>query len=264
MSMQKGRLQVRAAASLLWAAALFDAAFLYIVLQFLHRLVSALLDEAGLGLHGFRNAELNQAGAFATGLLTFVALLLIYWIICEAFLGGKTLGRQCLMLELRDESGKRPSASQIRRRARAKITTLGLRGLSLRRADAQDARNQLTWWSPLAAGQASPWRDWSIFVESGTYSGTSHMLERLENFARNRTIQIGRDVHWADIPLDRDAQVSGRHATLRYHEGVWELIDMGSRNKTYAGSMPLQPHVPHPLPPDRRFRVANVQLRLKR
>lgn len=250
------------AARLLWAASLFDAAFLFLCLQFLRKLVIALLDEAGIGLSGFRNRELDQAASFIVGAFTFLTLLLIYWIVCEYILGGKTLGRQCLMLELRDTTGRRAKKSQLRRRALSKISTFGLNGLSLRDADPRDTRNDLSWWSPMAAAQASLWRDWSIHIESGTYSGNSHALDRLKNFSTSRSIQIGRNTDWADVALDRDGQVSNRHAILKYENGQWTLEDCGSSNKTFLGREEVPAGQSRRLPPDGRFRVANVQLRL--
>jgi hypothetical protein len=52
--------------------------------------------------------------------------------------------------------------------------------------------------------------------------------------------------------------VSRRHAQLRYHNGQWLMIDLGSANGTYINDVAIQPQVPTPVMDNARLRFGNL------
>jgi hypothetical protein len=267
----KSALRPDAACRLLWAAAFLDGVLIFVLLQFLGPLVGALLIMAAPDLAQFSKrmdpAIRAAVGVLVTG-LSFVVLLLLYWLVTKIVLSGRSFGRMCLMMELRQTDGSKPRIAQITKRGLRKIGSLGLSGTSVRGLDSHDRNNGLLWYSPLAAGQLSATRSWKIEVRSGQYAGTSHVLERLQGYQSKRTVQIGRDPNWADIVLDREEKVSSQHAVLRLGRGGWQIMDYGggrgSSNKTYVDGRALVPGQWHTVTTKSQIRIAGVEMQLVR
>lgn len=54
--------------------------------------------------------------------------------------------------------------------------------------------------------------------------------------------------------------VSRRHAQLRYQNGQWTLIDLGSANGTFVNDSALRPQTPTPLNDNARLRFGNLEV----
>lgn len=268
---ENGRLPERPAAHLLTAAALLDLLAVYLLLSILGSVIRAgllaTMPEYGDWLNGL-SPDLRVAFEIAVGVAAYLVLLLLYWLVCDLLLRGRSIGKFCLTLHPIQLDGRPPKAGQMWNRGLRKIGRLGLGGLSVTRVDSYDRSTGTAWSSPLAPKVRSAARGWRITVASGAYAGTSHTLERLKGFNAARVIRIGREAGWPDILLDRDDRVSNRHAEIRLHNGQWQIRDFGggkgSTHKTRVGGKAIPPmrwvviNVPVTL------HVADVELRLTR
>lgn len=264
-----GRLAERPAATLLTAAALLDLLVVYLLLIVVGRVIRAGLLEAmpqyGRWLNGLP-PDLRAALEILVGLLAYLVLLVLYWLVCDLLLRGRSIGKFCLTLHPIQLDGRQPKPGQMWNRGLRKIGRLGLGGLSFTRMDSYDRSTGTSWSSPLAPKVRSAARGWRISIMSGAHAGTSHTLERLKGFNNARVIRIGREAGWPDVLLDREDRVSSRHAEIRLHKGRWQIRDYGggrgSTHKTRVGGKAIPPMRWVVISVPAKIHVANVELRL--
>ncbi|NOD64594.1 MULTISPECIES: FHA domain-containing protein [unclassified Ruegeria] len=243
-----GPLDSKSAARLLSAAAILDFMFLGFVLATIE---PVLRQELGLRHVGL---------ALPIGL--YVALVLIYWLICEGFLGGLSLGRYAMRLNMRDKQGK--PISPVRRSTRAvkKIMSLGLTGMNPNAVSGYDRAAEVTWYSPMAP---RPLAYWQLAVMDGPDRGKVIEFRKVAGLQKSHQIKIGRDPNWADLALSRSEKASGQHCVLRVEKkGVLYIRDMNSSNGTWTGGRRVGPEKWMPLAPDGRFRVGNITVAVLR
>lgn len=256
--MLKERLETKTAARLLWSAALLDAVVAVAMVAVAWPFVEAV--NTSLGLPRPSSSPIYFALA---AIVLFLVCLALYWFITEVFLRGRTLGRVCLMLEMRrQDDGKRPAMGTVTNRAVRKLSCLGMSGLGLNKAAPYDSKCGLVWHSPMAPVQASSVRNWTISILSGANKGKKHAVGRLPNFSKSRQIKIGRDPAWADIVMDEDPRISSRHATLRFGKQGWQVCDNGSTNKTFVGGQEIQPRQWARVPKGAELSLAGVRILL--
>lgn len=265
------RLDEKAAAFLLGTAALFDLIFVFFLLQLCGSLFAAILEQVSpdtVRSMAQMQSEIRYALELFFAFVSYLVLLLLYWLVCELVLSGKTLGRLCMMLSPRRTDGSKPSAVQMGARAIRKIRSLGLTGLSLSGSDSYDRATGVVWFSPMAARQESPTRNWRFRILSGRNAGQSLTLGRMRNFVDGREIRIGRDAAWADVLLDQDGMVSSRHAVIHLRAGRWYLTDYGGGTGSTHGTFVNGSKVPKrrrvDFPISANLRVANVELKIER
>lgn len=258
-----------ASSKLLWAASFLDAMLILVTMQILGPLVVALIDLASprLATATMRlDAELRGAVEAIIGIISFVLLLIVYWLVTEIVLGGRTFGRMCLMMELRQRGGQVPTMGQLTKRGMRKMMTLGFSGMRFGGLDSHDEKNGLAWASPLAAGRLSATRNWKIQVLSGHYAGTSHVVDRLPGYKEKQLITIGRDPVWSNLTLDSEERVSNQHALIRSGARGWEIKDYGggrgSSNKTYLNGRAIKPGFWQVIGPKDAIAIANVKIQL--
>lgn len=259
-------LHPRAASPLLWASAMIDALFVVLLLQVIGPTVSAALMliepvANALSYNGLP-ADLQAVFRAGAGLLTYLVLFQLYWLVTEVVLRGRTLGRMILMLEPQDKTRKRPKPGAMVKRGLAKMASFGLTGLGIKSIDRHDLIADIGWASPLQGSAKSSTRNWTVQILSGQRQGQREAVERARNFATKRQVTIGRDPAWADIILDQDEQVSSRHAILRFGKNGWEVADMGSSNGISVKGKRRPPKRWHPLPSGGEFQVANIKMRV--
>ncbi len=237
-----GPLDDKNAARLLSAAALFDFVFLAFVCATIE---PVLRQELGL---------LRAGPALSAGL--YLAMVLIYWLICEGVLSGATLGRFVLRLTMRDKSGKPVSPVRRSTRAMKKIMTLGLTGLNPNTAARYDRAAEIRWFSPMAPRPVLLWR---LVVQTGPDRGKSLVFNQVKGLKSSRQIKIGRDSGWADLTLTRSKGASGKHCILQIAKGnQLQIRDMGSSNGTWVRGRQIAPDKPVRLGPVSQFRVGDV------
>jgi hypothetical protein len=243
-----GPLDSKNAARLLSAAALVDFMFLGFVLATLE---PVLRQELGL-----------RAPNLLLPLVLYFALILIYWLICEGLLGGHSLGRYALRLNMRDKRGN--PVSRIRRSTRAmkKIMSLGLTGLNPNTATWYDTAAGVTWFSPMAPRSIGLWR---LVVLDGPDRGKSVEFRNVVGLKSSQQIKIGREKGWADLVLGHSDKTSGRHCVLRVEKsGDLYIRDMGSSNGTWNGRRRVGSDKWVRIGSDGRFKVANIRIAVAR
>ncbi|WP_298849003.1 FHA domain-containing protein [uncultured Ruegeria sp.] len=243
-----GPLDSKNAARLLSAAAILDFMFLGFVLATLE---PVLRQELGL-----RNTGL----ALPVGL--YLVLVLIYWLICEGFLSGHSLGRYAMRLNMRDKRGKLVSPMRRSTRAIKKIMSLGLTGMNPNAASRYDKAAEVSWYSPMAP---RPLGFWQLVVLDGPDRGKSIEFRKVADLLSTHQIKIGRDPNWSDLALSRSEKTSGQHCVLRVEKkGALYIRDMGSSNGTWTGGRRVGPEKWVPLAADGRFRVGNARIAVLR
>ncbi len=243
-----GALDSKNAARLLSAAAVLDFMFLGFVL------VTA--EPALRQLAGVRVSSPSFLVA------PYVVLVLTYWLICEAILGGHTVGRFALRLTMRDKNGKPLSSFRRSTRAIKKVLTLGLTGVNPNAASRYDKAAGVVWYSPMAS---RPIGNWRLTVQSGADRGKTLVFHEASGLKSTHSIKIGRDPGWSDLALSQSVQTSGRHCLLRVDKsGEMFLRDMGSSNGTWVGNRRVGPDSWVPVGSGESFRVANVRIGILR
>lgn len=239
-----GPLDSKNAARLLSAAAVLDFMFLGFVLVTLE---PVLRQELRLG---------NTGLALPVGL--YLILVLSYWLICEGFLGGHSLGRYALRLNMRDKRGNPVSHMRRSTRALKKVMSFGLTGANPNVASRYDRAADVTWYSPMAPRALAFWQ---LVVLNGPDRGKFVEFRNVKGLSNTHQIKIGRDKNWADLALSRSERTSGQHCVLRVEKtGDLFIRDMGSTNGTWTGGRRVGPDKWVPLAADGRFRVGNVQI----
>jgi type VI secretion system FHA domain protein len=88
--------------------------------------------------------------------------------------------------------------------------------------------------------------------------GSFHEERLLEGAA----LTIGRSSDNDVVLPDEERRVSGRHARVEKREGLWYVLDLGSKNGTYVGDRRLEPHQPVALESGRTFSIEDFRFEL--
>lgn len=248
--MPRGPLQSRASAKVLIAAAIIDLFFVVLLTQ---ALAPAVQREVRL-----EHPELVDIGSF-------LALLLVYWIVTELILGGVSIGRAVLDLHLRDASGAPMRGARKFRRGMAKIATGGLTGLNPNAPARYDRSCEACWYSSLAGPPPKPPAKWRLRVMTGAHKGLTVTLGDVARFRAKRRLNIGRDPGWADIVLPDDRTVSSRHCIIGLKDGVVLVKDhgrdgTGSASGVWIDGQRVTPGRAAPLTGARELRLGSVRI----
>lgn len=242
----------RSAARLLAAATLFDL----LVVVFLTK----LLGSAAVEFAGFPPDPVFYGGLF-------VVLFLVSIVIVELMPGGKSLGRMCLGLRVRDSGGGRLDFGARLARMFRRLVTLGLGGLNVNQPAYWDRASRVVWASPMAP---RPISDWRLAIRNGSRKDEVLILGSLPGWdTPKRAIKIGRDPSWADLALPRDGSVSGRHAVLMSRDNELRVLDYGtngngSTHGTFVDGRRVPPGAWGDLTGAEQFEVGSVRIRIIR
>ncbi len=247
--MNSGPVSEKSAASLLLAAACFD-------------LIPLITLTPALAIRIETTLETGQIEVVTLG--TLACLLLLYWVCTELLLGGRTLGRFVLQLAMIGPNGQPATKLQRTTRAMRKITTFGLAGLRFGALAPYDRKTKIAWVSPLAPKSRRPLPEWQLQVASGPERGKTITFGRTRGFQNNKSIKIGRDSGWADLPLSSANNVSGQHAVLMVRDGGLKIMDNGSTNGTSLNGKRIPPKKWVNLSAVDHFFVADVKVQLVR
>ncbi len=182
-------------------------------------------------------SELHGAGLF-------VIFLLVYWILTELVLGGRTLGRLAHGLTMCDDKGRPLSAGRRINRFSRKMATCGLAGINPLTAPPYDTKTGVVWFATMVPPLPRALPRWQLKVKTGRLQGKEQSLGRFPSFRDHGLICIGRDKAWAHLVLP-DASISARHAILQVHEGKLMVRDgdgsgKGSSNGTFLNGKHLK------------------------
>lgn len=247
--MRRGALEPAAAARLLIAAGLLDLMVVYLATGMLAPVLKReipLLD--------------TDYSVFAV----FGGLMLMMWLICDLLLAGYSPGRLAVGLEMANGAGRHLPLPRRAVRLVGKMTTLGLTGLRLDRLAGYDRAAGTVWLSAMSPVSAVPVEEWRLRFLTGPHARRSIPLAKIPGFTTSRTIRIGRDRNWANLPLN-DPQISGQHCILRIRDQRLELRDGGddgrpSANGTHVGGRKISSQVWTGLDPERGFQVGTVRI----
>ncbi|HET9919403.1 MAG TPA: FHA domain-containing protein [Ktedonobacteraceae bacterium] len=90
--------------------------------------------------------------------------------------------------------------------------------------------------------------------------GGSNMFQPGTNFDLEPETTIGRGpINTIQIP---EESVSGVHTQLRYHNGIWYVLDANSRNGTFVNNQRLEPGKPLVVRPGDVVQVGFVRFKL--
>lgn len=217
------------AAMLLTSASLFDLFVLYVFTGLTEPLWGPLLH------------FLNVFGILPQyhGIAAFSVFVLLYWVVTELLLGGRSLGRGLLGLQLCDDTGRALPKSRKVKRAVIKLTTLSLTGLNPFRAAGYDRAAKAHWYSPISPPPVRPLAQWQIQFKSGSLRGKQASLGKIPSFAKHGRVRFGREKGWSDVLIGiEEKSVSNRHCVLLVRNGELLLQDgegqgSGARNGTF-------------------------------
>lgn len=254
-----GPVSSNTAALLLSSASLFDLFFVYVVT----RLTVPLWTPFLAPLNGLVVAQYH-------GVIAFTALLGMYWLITELFLGGRSIGRGLLGLKMYDAKARPLSKPRRVKRALVKLGTLGLTGLNPVGAAGYDRAAQVQWVSPIAPPRKRPLEQWQIQFTTGSMRGKMASLGKITAFANHRRIRFGREKGWADVRLGpEDVTISNRHCSLIAHNGTLLLQDgdghgRGSSNGTFLNGKRLPDSSTAAIGSADSFRIGDVIVEILR
>ncbi|MEM8750006.1 MAG: FHA domain-containing protein [Pseudomonadota bacterium] len=214
-----------------------------------------------------------------------VSVLFVHLVITEFMFGHRSIGRLCVGLTTQAHNGNSlPDMKQRSRSFIAKATRFGLDSLNFNRVPRAYRGNNLELHSDLMRTSSSVSRSpggsarngnsgrsdigaWELVVLTGAHAGTRLALRNTA--VMSSVLKIGRDTAWADLDLNRDNLISGRHCVLQVRSGVLQIADHAvlgkpSTNGTFVNRRRLEGKSWHKLDRVNEFRVADTVIRIKR
>jgi uncharacterized RDD family membrane protein YckC len=194
-----------AAAYALSAAALYDFALLGFVTQLIAAPIKAPLLQT-----------LPMVPPWSASAVIFGLLLVLYWIVTEAFLKGRSIGRLVLGLSLRNAQGAPLSGVKCTTRALRKLSTLGLLGANPATPSGYDKAVEAVWFSRLAPPEPQPVEKWVIaFVDAPpTAMGKRQFVGTLFDKSKTGEIRFGTDDKWTGFAIE---DPNGAYLLSRQH-----------------------------------------------
>lgn len=181
----------------------------------------------------------------------FVLVLVVYLLVCEVLLSGRSLGRACLSLRMARRSGSSYGLFARLTRFARKVMTLGYSGMTLTASAGYDRHAGIVWIADIGvagdapqhrapppvrpkkpSGNVRPIRGWRFQAIGGVDDGKGVIVGKTRGFHSSRVVKIGRDSAWADLVLD-SPKVSAQHCVIRFNGDAAEILDYGSNG---AGS----------------------------
>jgi len=201
----------------------------------------------------------------------YLSIFLSYLFFCEVILASNSFGRLTLGLRTLDKNGRRLSIPKRLKRLGLKLGSIGLsitRPNSLAFYDKPDHVIVLSDLINELHGISEHISKLKIVVKTGFHKGNVLNISTNSNFIKTGEIKIGRDSDWADLILEQDTQVSGKHCILKLQNNRLEICDLGSSgtgssNGTSVNENKLTPNEWKPIRLNDAIHVADVFLSLK-
>jgi hypothetical protein len=212
-------LHSKVAARLLFAAAILDLLFVYVVAKIVFPDVRPML-------FALLPRDL-QILAFPA---VMVILLPLFWFITDVIAFGHSPGRLAMGLRVSNTGGDTLSVTPRMGRFLGKTAGLGLTGLRFDDLAHYDRMVKSVWCSPLSPVQPQEMR---LAFVAGQYAGRSSSLTKVPGFQQTGLIRFGRDRDWAQVPFE-DQSVSKRHCEVRVSNGSPQIRDLGSTSGTFV------------------------------
>lgn len=259
-----GRLPPRVAAKLLLSAAIIDLMFL----QLATMMVASLLWEFTDHVIKTNNLSskvwaglLNKDAQWST-LFCFIVIFGFYQAITETILGGRTLGRAILGLNMCDVDGITLRKATRMARGIRKLTSFGLSGFQITDLPRYDRSSGVFWHSRMVPRKAGPINSWRLIVEVPNKGQKSTLLGDFTEFRQLKTLKIGRDPERASLVVPSDTKMSSCHCLLSLQNGEWQIEDLNSTNGTFVNGKRIESNYRIKLPRELQFRAADVKFQI--
>ncbi|WP_456385745.1 FHA domain-containing protein [Profundibacter sp.] len=184
---------------------------------------------------------LPKAPAELAYILTFAVIFILYWLLVETVLGGRSIGRTLLGLHMCDAGGKPLGSARRMKRGLRKLTSLGLPGLQVSGLARYDKNSGCVWHSRMVPRPAGPIETWTLIIRTPAGKSRAVQMGQISGFRKTKSVKIGRDPNWADLVLPADSRASAKHCVLSVQNGSLKLADYNSSNGTVLGGKKLKP-----------------------